>query len=76
MATAKELRELTPDDLNRRATELRDTCFQDSMKLKTGTLDSPAERSKHRRELARVLTVLGEKAKPAAAKAAAPAKKA
>ena len=61
MATAKELRELTPDDLNRRATELRDTCFQDSMKLKTGTLDSPAERSKHRRELARVLTVLTQK---------------
>jgi large subunit ribosomal protein L29 len=66
MATAKELRELNLEDLNRRATELRDTLFQDSMKLKTGTLDSPAERSKHRRELARVLTVLSEKQRPAA----------
>jgi large subunit ribosomal protein L29 len=71
MATAKELRELNLDDLNRRATELRDTLFQDSMKLKTGTLDSPAERSKHRRELARVLTVLSEKQRPAAKPAAA-----
>jgi large subunit ribosomal protein L29 len=65
MATAKELRELTLEDLNRRATELRDTLFQDSMKLKTGTLDSPAQRHLHRRELARVLTVLTEKQRPA-----------
>jgi large subunit ribosomal protein L29 len=71
MATPKELRELTLDDLNRRAVELRDTLFQDSMKLKTGTLDSPSERNKHRRELARVLTILSEKQRPAAA---APAK--
>jgi large subunit ribosomal protein L29 len=74
MATAKELRELNLEDLNRRATELRDSLFQDSMKLKTGTLDSPAERSKHRRELARVLTVLTEK-KPTPAKAPAVAAK-
>jgi large subunit ribosomal protein L29 len=65
MATAKELRELTVDDLNRRAAELRDTLFQDSMKLKTGTLDSPAKRNEHRRELARVLTILTEKQRPA-----------
>ncbi len=61
MATAKELRDLNLEDLNRRAVELKDTLFRDSMKLKTGTLDSPAERAKHRRELARVLTVLTEK---------------
>jgi large subunit ribosomal protein L29 len=70
MATAKELRELTLEDLNRRATELRDTLFQDSMKLKTGTLDSPSKRSEHRRELARVLTILTEKQRPAAGKGA------
>ncbi len=74
MATAKELRELTLEDLNRRAVELRENLFKDAMKLKTGTLDSPAERLKHRRELARVLTVLTEKQKPAAAPKQAAAK--
>jgi large subunit ribosomal protein L29 len=61
MATAKELNELSVDDLNRRAAELRDTLFQDQLKLKTGSLDSPAERGKHRRDLARVFTVLTQK---------------
>jgi large subunit ribosomal protein L29 len=59
--TTKELRELTADDLGRRADELRGTLFQDRLKMRTGTLDSPAERTKHRRELARILTVLTEK---------------
>jgi large subunit ribosomal protein L29 len=59
--TTKELRELTADDRGRRADELRGTLFQDRLKMRTGTLDSPAERTKHRRELARILTVLTEK---------------
>lgn len=70
MATTKELRELTIDDLNRRATELRETLFQDQLKRRTGSLDSPSERTGHRRDLARILTVLTQKqkaAKPAAA---------
>ncbi|MFL5322387.1 MAG: 50S ribosomal protein L29 [Myxococcaceae bacterium] len=61
--TAKELRDLSLEDLNRRATELKENIFQDTLKLKTGSLDSPTERLKHRRELARVLTVLTEKSK-------------
>jgi large subunit ribosomal protein L29 len=61
MATAKELRDLSLEDLNRRATELRETLFQDKLKLKTGSLDSPTERTTHRRDLARVLTVIGQK---------------
>ncbi len=61
MATAKELRELTVEDLNRRALEIREQLFQDLLKLKTGSLDKPTERTKHRRDLARVLTVLTEK---------------
>ena len=61
MATAKELRELTVEDLQRRAGEIRDTLVQDQLKLKTGALDNPAERTTHRRDLARVLTVLTEK---------------
>lgn len=61
MATAKELRELTVEDLERRATEVRATLVNDQLKLRTGALDNPAERTGHRRDLARVLTVLTEK---------------
>jgi large subunit ribosomal protein L29 len=61
MATAKELRDLTKEDLARRAHELRETLFQDQLKLKTGTLDNPVSRLNHRRELARILTILSEK---------------
>lgn len=74
MATGKELRELTVDDLNRRAEELRGSLFQDQLKLRTGALDNPSERTAHKRDLARVLTVLTEKNKKTPAKA--PAKKA
>jgi len=63
MATSKELRDLSADDLQRRAAELRETLFQDQLKRRTGSLDSPAERTKHRRDLARVLGVLSEKRK-------------
>jgi large subunit ribosomal protein L29 len=69
MATAKELHDLTADDLNRRAAELRETLFQDQIKLRTGTLDKPSERTAHRRELARVLTVLTQKKAAAEKKA-------
>jgi large subunit ribosomal protein L29 len=65
MATSKELRELSIDDLDRRATELRETLFQDQLKLRTGTLEAPTQRTEHRRELARVLTVLSEKQRTA-----------
>lgn len=61
MTTAKELRDLSVDDLKRRASELKDTLFQDQLKLRTGALESPTERTNHRRELARVLTVLTQK---------------
>ena len=65
MATVKELQELTIDDLNRRAAELRETLFQDQLKRRTGSLDSPSERTVHRRDLARILTVLTQKQKAA-----------
>jgi large subunit ribosomal protein L29 len=65
MATAKELLDLSVDDLQRRAGELRDQLFQDRLKMRTGALDSPAERTTHRRDLARVLTVLTQKNKAA-----------
>ena len=61
MATAKELKELSADDLKQRASALRDTLFQDQLKRATGSLDNPSERTQHTRDLARILTVLGEK---------------
>jgi large subunit ribosomal protein L29 len=63
--TAKELHELSLEDLNRRADELRATLFQDQLKLKTGALDNPSERTTHKRDLARVLTVITQKNKNA-----------
>lgn len=72
MATATELKELTVEDLQRRAQELRESLFQDRLKLRTGTLDNPSERTKHRRDLARVLTVLTQKTRPANAKSGGP----
>jgi large subunit ribosomal protein L29 len=65
MSTTQELSELSVEDLERRAAEMRQTLFQDRMKMRTGTLDSPAERTKHRRDLARILTVLGQKRRTA-----------
>ncbi|HYO53444.1 50S ribosomal protein L29 [Archangium sp.] len=60
MATAKDLKGLSADDLKRRAAELRETLFQDQLKRATGSLDNPSERTQHKRDLARILTVLGE----------------
>jgi len=61
MATAKELKDLSVEDLQRRADELRGTLFQDQLSMRTGNLDSPTQRTQHRRDLARVLTVMTEK---------------
>ena len=67
MATAKELKELSGEELAKRAAEMRETLFQDQLKRRTGSLDSPAERTAHRRDLARILTVQAEQARAAKA---------
>jgi large subunit ribosomal protein L29 len=63
MTTAKELKDLSVDDLKRRAVELKATLMGDQLKLRTGALDNPSERTGHRRDLARVYTVLTQKQK-------------
>jgi len=68
VATAKEMRELTLDDLKRRVSELRESLFQDQLKLKTGGLDNPSQRTAKRRDLARVLGAISEKERAAKAK--------
>jgi large subunit ribosomal protein L29 len=61
MASAKELKDLTVEDLERRLVELREGLFQDKLKLKTGSLESPSSRVTKRRDVARILTVLTQK---------------
>jgi len=70
MTTAKELKELSLEDLERRAEDMRNTLFQDQLKRRTGSLDSPSERTAHQRELARILTVKGQKQRQAEPKKA------
>jgi len=71
MATVKELRELDPKELRARAEELEQTMFELRNKHSTGVLDSTADLSKTKREIARILTVAREK-EIAAAQAASP----
>ena len=68
MATVKELRELSKEELQARASELKQTLFGLKNKASTGVLDSTAELMKTRREVARCLTVA--RAKDLVAKAA------
>jgi large subunit ribosomal protein L29 len=87
MSTANELRQLKAEELSGRAAELKQQLFGLKAKHSTGVLDSTAELGATRRQVARCLTVkreqeLGlkrlakEPARPAAAKAEKPAKKA
>ena len=57
MATVNELRELSKVELVARAAELKQTLFELKNKASTGVLDSTAELTKTRREVARCLTV-------------------
>ncbi|MDR0967017.1 MAG: 50S ribosomal protein L29 [Myxococcales bacterium] len=67
MATAKEMRSLSVDELTRLAGETREVIFRQKIKHSTGTLEATSELLKRRRELARILTVLAEKASGAVA---------
>jgi large subunit ribosomal protein L29 len=67
MATAKELGELSKAELLARASELKQTLFELKNKASTGVLDSTAELTKTRREVARCLTVARAKDLPAKA---------
>jgi ribosomal protein L29 len=61
MAAAKELRSLSVEELGRLVSENREAIFRQRIKHHTGALESTADLSKKRRELARILTVLTEK---------------
>ncbi len=61
MATAQELRELQPAELEERARELKRSIFEMKSKHNTGVLDSTADLGKARKDVARCLTVKRQK---------------
>lgn len=61
MATAKELRNLSIDELINRSKEIRRTIFNLRVRATTKELKDVSEIKTQKRELARILTVLREK---------------
>ncbi len=61
MATLQELRDLSPQELRNRAVELKATLFDLRNKANTGVLDSTADLTNTKRDIARCLTVAREK---------------
>lgn len=70
MSSMSELKNLNVDDLKRRARDVKETLFRDRIKLKTGSLESPAARTEKKRELARILTAITQKERSAKSPAA------
>ena len=59
---ASELREHTVEELEQQERDLAGKLFALRLQKVTGQLDNPAKIPQARRDMARVLTVLGEKA--------------
>jgi large subunit ribosomal protein L29 len=59
---ARELRDLTVEDLEHKLAETRQELFNLRFQSATGALENPARIRLAKREIARVLTVLNEKA--------------
>jgi large subunit ribosomal protein L29 len=59
---ATELRELTIDELLLREAELKRKLFNLRFQRASGELDNTAELKKTRRDIARVMTVIGQRA--------------
>lgn len=65
---AQELRNKTPDQLRDQVMALKKEAFNLRFRQATNQLENPARIRTVRREIARVLTVLNEKARAAASK--------
>ncbi|MGC3999106.1 MAG: 50S ribosomal protein L29 [Anaeromyxobacter sp.] len=61
MATIQELRQLSSQELVARAAELKQKLFDLKSKAHTGVLDSTADLTNTKRDIARCLTVAREK---------------
>ena len=62
---AKELRDLSPDELRQKRTEFKEQRFHLTLRRATGQLESPMKLRQSRRDLARVETILGEQRRAA-----------
>jgi large subunit ribosomal protein L29 len=62
---SEQLRELSDDELRRKQAELVETRFHLRLRRATGQLENPMKARGARRELARVMTILGERARAA-----------
>jgi large subunit ribosomal protein L29 len=60
MATANDLRQMTPEEIARLVREQRDAGFNLRLKRSTGHLENSALLPKSRRDMARLLTVQNE----------------
>ncbi|NLB63258.1 MAG: 50S ribosomal protein L29 [Fibrobacter sp.] len=60
---AKELRELTDEQLLSKQAELELSLFDDRFTAKTGHLENPSALRKARKEIARIKTIITERAK-------------
>ncbi len=58
-----ELRQMTAPDLRVKEREAREEMFRLRLKLRTNQLDNHASYRRARRELARIMTLLGEKSR-------------
>ncbi len=66
---ANELRDQTPDQLREKLTDLKKEAFNLRFQQATGAMENTARTRQVRRDIARVMTVLNEKAAAAAAEA-------
>jgi len=66
---ASRLRELSDEELQQKIRELRQELFNLRFQLATGVAKNPARVRQARRELARALTIAGERARARAAEA-------
>ena len=66
---AKELRDQTPDQLREKLIDLKKEAFNLRFQQATGAMENTARTRQVRRDIARVMTVLNEKAASAAAEA-------
>ena len=58
---AQAMKEMTPDEMRQRVTELREELFNLRFRNSMRQLDNPLKIRESRREMARLLTVLREK---------------
>ncbi|RMF97654.1 MAG: 50S ribosomal protein L29 [Candidatus Schekmanbacteria bacterium] len=58
---AKELRELTDEELKRKETDLREEIFNLRFRNSSGQVESPSKIRAAKKDLARVLTILRER---------------